>query len=359
VVGPLICRSWQAGRHTISDCIAGRRSCSIRRKEDGAMSESVGGAETGGAQAADGGWGGADTGSFSDALGAATEGGWDGGAAQHGDAGSHISAEPGGWGGGWESAATPTPEAVEAAAPADIGGSSGGGGADLAFMASMGAAALSVPWWSGPSGQVDDQADWLIAPDGALLVPLRPETLPNEALLVPAGGPLTPVLIMGATLIYRVGGRLYRLVRPGLPRVLDPQVLQPLADPSQLQPLNPSAARRIMQFLENPPPGHVLHHIVPHGGPIDDGRDASVAQAVLSDPNINIGPHDLEVLMWVPEEYHRSMHDQAYYDRVNAALRGARTRSQALEILAELRQTIEREIAAWRQSRVVLPGSGQ
>jgi hypothetical protein len=170
---------------------------------------------------------------------------------------------------------------------------------------------------------------------------------------------MTAVLIIGGTLIYRVGDRFYRLVRPGLPRMLDPQVMQPLADPSQLQPLNPSAARRIMQFLENPPPGHVLHHIVPHGGPMDAGRDATEAQDILSDPSINIGPHDLEVLMWVPEEYHRGMHDQEYYARVNAALRGAQTREEALDRLARLRSTIEAEIAAWRQSRVVLPGSGQ
>jgi hypothetical protein len=131
--------------------------------------------------------------------------------------------------------------------------------------------------------------------------------------------------------------------------VLDPQVLQPLADPSQLRPLDHATARRIMEFVEARPPGHVLHHLVPQGGPMSGDRDASRAQAALRRHDID--PQDLDVLIWVPEAYHRHMHDADYFDLMNELLDAATDEVDARRQLARLRRIVEEDIARWQARR--------
>jgi hypothetical protein len=92
-----------------------------------------------------------------------------------------------------------------------------------------------------------------------------------------------------------------------------------------------------------------MHHLVPQGDPIDDRRDASRAQDTLR--RLNIDPHDLDVLMWVPEAYHWQMHDTDYIELMNDLIGAATDEIDARRRLNELRRIVEEDIARWQARR--------
>lgn len=112
-------------------------------------------------------------------------------------------------------------------------------------------------------------------------------------------------------------------------------------EPDPATPFQRRALRRNMmnEGFMSPRDGYEAHHIVPGGGAMSGGRDASDAQAVLRRLNIDLDSVYNGVKL--SPAFHHRLDNTKYYDFVNEQMVAARSQGQLLTFLRTMARRLQ------------------